>query len=1136
EFRMKHKEGHWVWILDRGKVSEWTPDGKPLWMSGTHRDITNQKKTEETLKLEEARLEGLLRISQHPAETIQQLLDFALDEAINLTGSKIGYIYFYDDKTQKFILNSWSKEVMHQCTVTNPQTEYELEKTGIWGEAVRQGKPIMVNNFAAPNPFKKGTPEGHAPLHKFLTIPVFSDKKIVAVVGVANKDEDYNNSDIRQLQLMMDSVWNIAKRREDEVKFRNLVNQMQMGLAVHEIILDNNGNPVDYRFLDINPGFERVTGLKRKEILGKTIMEVLPETEKAWIERYGKVALSGEAVSFENYARELNRHYSVVAYRPQPNQFATIIEDISTRKQAEEAITKYTKKLENLSFSVTEMLKMEKIEDIYEYLAETLHQQYPGSVILFSILNKTQSSSSIRFIKGIPEQTIKRAIKLTGYNFLKKEFKIMPFHQGLFTSGKLHKFDKGLSEFSGPEFPGFAAKAIEKLLGIKQIYTIGINKDERLYATIHFFHRLREPITDNEYIELFVRQAGIIIDRKLIEGQLRESEERHRLMFETSQEAIVVIQDNKLVYFNQKLSDLIGYPPEELIDKEFMQFVYPDDLAEVKKNYEKRLKGEYVTKHYQFRVIRNDNSIRWVTLNGSLLNWKGKPSGFYFLNDITGLKEAEHQANERLKELGAFFRLSELTEQKDLPLHEICQRFVNDFPKSLQYPEISFVHLVINENEYKTSDYQNDIPWKISEPIKVFNNIAGLIEVGYLNEMPKREQGPFMKEEAMMLKGIAERLGHITERKQAEELLRQSEQKFRLLFENSPLGIYIGNADGSIEEGNRALLEILGSPSLEATKQINVLKFPPLVGNGYADSFIRCIEENRVIEIELPYITKWGKEVYLSSYLVPIAGPSGKTEKVFTLMQDITERKEFEHTLKKNAEELKQLNATKDKFFSIIAHDLRGPFSSLLNLVALLNDEDMIFSKEETKRILNSMQTTAETTYNLLENLLDWSRLQRGAMPFKPQQVNVVELFGQCDPGTIEMATEKGIRIETKAPEGIYIKADLNMIRSVLRNLVTNAIKFSNNGGRVIVKASTEQKGQILISVEDNGIGMNDEMVRNIFRIDAEVSRPGTNNEPSSGLGLILCKEFVEKHDGKIWAESAEGKGSKFCFTMPRKW
>jgi GAF domain-containing protein len=183
-------------------------------------DITERKKMEEDIERNEARLESLLRLSQRRAGSIQEILDFALEEAICLTSSKIGYIYYYDETKKEFTLNSWSKEVMNQCSIVEQQTVYQLEKTGIWGEAVRQAKPIVVNDFHAPDPLKKGYPEGHSPLHRFMTVPVVVEGRIVGVVGVANKKSDYNDTDVRQLTLLLDSAWRIAERKRVEENLR----------------------------------------------------------------------------------------------------------------------------------------------------------------------------------------------------------------------------------------------------------------------------------------------------------------------------------------------------------------------------------------------------------------------------------------------------------------------------------------------------------------------------------------------------------------------------------------------------------------------------------------------------------------------------------------------------------------------------------------------------------------------------------------------------------------------------------------------------------------------------------------------------------------------------------------------------
>jgi signal transduction histidine kinase len=180
----------------------------------TVEDVTERKQSERWLLLAKQRLETLLRVSEHDITDVADFLDYVLDQALSLTSSRFGYIYFYDEETKEFDLSTWSRQVMPECYVINPQTRYHLDNTGLWGEVVRQRKAITVNDYSLQHPLAKGTPEGHMPLERFVSVPVFDAGQIVAVVGVANRAEDYGEIDVRQLGLLMNSVWKMVKAFE----------------------------------------------------------------------------------------------------------------------------------------------------------------------------------------------------------------------------------------------------------------------------------------------------------------------------------------------------------------------------------------------------------------------------------------------------------------------------------------------------------------------------------------------------------------------------------------------------------------------------------------------------------------------------------------------------------------------------------------------------------------------------------------------------------------------------------------------------------------------------------------------------------------------------------------------------------
>ena len=229
---------------------------------------------------------------------------------------------------------------------------------------------------------------------------------------------------------------------------------------------------------------------------------------------------------------------------------------------------------------------------------------------------------------------------------------------------------------------------------------------------------------------------------------------------------------------------------------------------------------------------------------------------------------------------------------------------------------------------------------------------------------------------------------------------------------------------------------------------------------------------------------------------------------------------------------LHQLNADKDRFISILGHDLKNPFNNILGFSEILTDEIDSLNKDEIKDIAKDIHKSAQITNKLLEDILMWARTQQGKIPFKPHKISFTEICKNIIETLKPNADAKNITIDYSAPMEIIIFADNDMLKTVLRNLVSNAIKFTNNSGVINISAEVNSEN-VTISVSDNGIGIPSENLAKLFDISEVLSTKGTAGETGTGLGLLLCKEFVEKHGGKIWVESTVGEGSDFKFTLP---
>ncbi len=352
-------------------------------------------------------------------------------------------------------------------------------------------------------------------------------------------------------------------------------------------------------------------------------------------------------------------------------------------------------------------------------------------------------------------------------------------------------------------------------------------------------------------------------------------------------------------------------------------------------------------------------------------------------------------------------------------------------------------------------------------------------------------------------------------------------------IEQSNAAVVIFDINGTIVYNNQAFCELSGYKASEANG-MNIRRLNP--GNiriSESEEFWKHIMSGEKWYGEFQSLKKNGELYWESAQVAPIFNSDGKITHFSSITRDITKEKTIFNQLEKSEAELKEANATKDRFFSIIAHDLKNPFNAIMGYTELLISQFDKLDKEDALDYIENINLATNSTYNLLENILEWSRSQMGKIEYLPHEFDLSKVINEVVLLSRPQAVSKNIRLISKVKHKTYVYADDYMVKTVVRNLVSNAIKFTNKGEVIIETELSESK--VMVSVIDTGVGIKDEIIDKLFKIDSNIKTTGTNNEKGTGLGLILAKEFVNKNGGEIWVNRMKGQGTIFNFTLPTK-
>lgn len=582
-------------------------------------------------------------------------------------------------------------------------------------------------------------------------------------------------------------------------------------------------------------------------------------------------------ISVDLYHEKWKEYHNVTNILLLDQKKLTIHFDITERKKTEKALKQSEQQHKFYGEFLSNVITISNVEEIYDFVSISLNKMFPELITIFSSVNQNKLTSKIENIVGVNQLILNKVDEIAGFKLIGAEFPIFDYNIDIFYSGKLVIFNDGLVEFSNPQFTPEAIKKIEDLLGVNKVYAIGLTFEKKLYAIIRFLALNDFEIKNLLFIETLVKQIGIVIERKIYEKQLIQSEEKYRLTVNNLPDVIITFKKGKLLSISPSFFQILGFDENDFKDasiQNFIDLIHDDDRDRIIKEYYKSLLKKETFNTYEYRIRNKKGGYHWT----------------------------EQRVSRQFDENG------------DLRLTVVSAR-------------------------------------------------------------------------------------NIDQRKQDEK-------------------------------------------------------------------------------------------------------------------------------------ELNELVATKDKFFNLIAHDLRSPFNSILGFSNILKNKIEVIKDEELSTCVDSLHESAQNSYNLVENLLTWAQSQTGKLEYLPEKHNLYSIINIAKKYLIANAEMKNISMTVNVDKLINVFVDFNMIITVFRNLISNAIKYTNNNGHILISAKTNNKFAF-VSVSDNGVGIEPERINNLFKIDKNTSTYGTNDEMGTGLGLILCKEFVEKHGGKVWVNSELNKGSEFIFSIP---
>lgn len=1045
-----------------------------------------RKKAEGEVLLNQARLQTMIDLHQMSGADEHELCVYAMEKAIDLTGSTLGYIAFLNEDETRLSMHAWSKSALETCQVRDKPIEYAVEKTGLWGEPVRQHRPIITNDYRAPNLAKRGYPEGHVRISRHMGVPVIDGGRAVMLAGLGNKAQEYTDDDIRQVTHLMGGLWQILKRKrteddlvESEKRFRSYFELPLVGIAILS---------PDYHWIMANQKLCQMLGYNMDELKALRWTDLTPKEDlERELSEYQKL-LAGEKESHtleKRYVRRdgriINVELSTIPVRREDGgveYFVALIQDISSLKQTKEEL-----EVSNQQMAAT----LEELRATQDSMNEYCHRLEREEMALRQSEEKfrTMVESApgmlvITDLRGGITYASPNTLSFTGYS---------PAELPQDSLSLVHNEDRD-------RIKGIVGQVFREQHGVGNIEFRAVRKDGTLWYASSSVEPLRDP---QGIIVGYLIQTMDITSRRSTEEALKESEEKYRELVENLDEVVFTLDEMGVIrYVSPAVTRILGYPMEEVTDHKFSDFLLTDDVQKAVEGYARLREGDDpgpLTVDWRVRTRTGD--VRWVRIALRLPAVDDHHTGCTgTLTDIQDRRRAMEDIRDREALLQGIFRAAPIGigMVKDRviiwinPLIIALTGYSEDelVGKSARvlYPSDE-EFLRVGEEKYPAMWEKGVGSVESCWVRKDGGVIAVLISSSPLN--PDDTHSP-----------IIFTVSDITEKKRFESGLIESEHLLRSFIDAISQPAYLMDRDGTIISANAAFCTHYSVGEREAAGTNIYSLLDASLGSAISGSVQEVVSTGREIRFEK---TLAGRIYVYDVY--PIRDTGGKVVRLGVLSFDITDHKRAQ-------EVLSLLNKKLSLLSRITRHDA-------LNKITTLKDYLDLMKAQTDDPLLLTYMHKEERGINALSDLLAFTDSYQNVGMASPSWQNVSGAIRR----SAELQDLNNVTIYMDC-EGLELHAD-SMLEKVFFSLIENAIRYGGPLSKIAFSCKEDTDGLLLIC-EDDGAGIPPDQKEAVF-----VLGMGQN----TGYGLFLVREILSMTGFSISETGIPGRGARFEIRVP---